>query len=99
MGLKNNCFFGIAGLCQFSLVCFPSVAKKFDLPTMDVKVFDDSKTEVDEEAFGYLLTRPDLGVLEIVIPSTANIDGKMFILFCLFTAIFTDSHSLIWLLD
>ncbi|KAK2869072.1 hypothetical protein Q7C36_000943 [Tachysurus vachellii] len=50
------------------MVCHPSVCKKFDLPTMDVKVFDDSKTEVDEEAFEYLLTRPDLGVLEILIP-------------------------------
>ncbi|KAF7707839.1 hypothetical protein HF521_016896 [Silurus meridionalis] len=53
------------------------VAKKFDLPTLDVKVFDDSKTEVDEEAFRYLLTRPDLGVLEIVIPGTANIDDSL----------------------
>ncbi|XP_052426408.1 uncharacterized protein LOC127968947 [Carassius gibelio] len=53
------------------------VANKFDLPTMDVKVFDDSKTEVDEEAFVYLLTRPDLGVLEIVIPCTANIDDSL----------------------
>ncbi|KAF5908770.1 uncharacterized protein DAT39_001514, partial [Clarias magur] len=41
---------------------------------MDVKVFDDL-TEVDEETFGYLLTRPDLAVLEIVIPGTANIDA------------------------
>lgn len=81
MGLKNNCCssFGIAGFCvNFPLVCLPLVANKFDLPTMDVKVFDDSKTEVDEEAFVYLLTRPDLGVLEIVIPGTANIDGKLF---------------------
>ncbi|XP_059365065.1 uncharacterized protein LOC132100987 [Carassius carassius] len=53
------------------------VAKKFDLPSMDVKVFDDSKTEVDKEAFVYLLTRPDLGVLEIVIPGTANIDDSL----------------------
>ncbi|XP_026082342.1 uncharacterized protein LOC113058554 [Carassius auratus] len=53
------------------------VANKFDLPTMDVKVFDDSKTEVDEEAFVYLLRRPDLGVLEIVIPGTANIDDSL----------------------
>ncbi|XP_058245046.1 uncharacterized protein LOC131352740 [Hemibagrus wyckioides] len=52
------------------------VAKKFDLPTMDVKVFDDSKTEVDEEAFEYLLTRPDLGVLEIFIPGT-NFDDTL----------------------
>ncbi|XP_051503155.1 uncharacterized protein LOC127411535 [Myxocyprinus asiaticus] len=59
---------------QMFLEC---VAKKFDLPTMDVKVFDDSKTEVDEEAFEYLLTRPDLGVLEIFIPGTASFDDSL----------------------
>ncbi|XDV11721.1 hypothetical protein PO909_000577 [Leuciscus waleckii] len=52
------------------------VAKKFYLPTMDVKVFD-SKTEVDEEAFEYLLTRPDIGVLEIFIPGTASVDDSL----------------------
>ncbi|XP_051503370.1 uncharacterized protein LOC127411714 [Myxocyprinus asiaticus] len=44
---------------------------------MDVKVFDDSMTEVDEEAFEYLLTRPDLGVLEIFIPGTASFDDSL----------------------
>ncbi|KAG5268667.1 hypothetical protein AALO_G00215080 [Alosa alosa] len=43
------------------------VARKFDLPTMDFKVFDDSKTEVDQEAFEYLMMQPDVGVLEIVV--------------------------------
>ncbi|KAI7799548.1 hypothetical protein IRJ41_005657 [Triplophysa rosa] len=51
------------------------VAKKFDLPTINVKVFDDSKTEVDEEAFEYLLTQPNLGVLKMIIPGTASLDG------------------------
>ncbi len=76
-------------------MCLPSVAKKFDLPTMDVKVFDDSKTEVDEEAFGYLLTRPDLGVLEIFIPGTANINGKLFdmlIKFCVYSQQYSPIH-------
>ncbi|KAJ8003318.1 hypothetical protein DPEC_G00147080 [Dallia pectoralis] len=50
------------------------VAKKFDLPTMDVKVLDVSKTEIDEEAFEYLLSIPDLGVLEIHIPGTASLN-------------------------
>ncbi|KAL0151257.1 hypothetical protein M9458_053448 [Cirrhinus mrigala] len=40
---------------KFLIVCLPSAAKK-NLSTMDVNVFDDSKTEVDEEAFDYLLT-------------------------------------------
>ncbi|XP_072564698.1 uncharacterized protein [Paramormyrops kingsleyae] len=53
------------------------VAKKFDLHTMDVKVFDDTKTEVDEEAFEYLMTRPDLGVLEIFIPGTASLNDSL----------------------
>ncbi|XP_050960675.1 uncharacterized protein LOC127161944 [Labeo rohita] len=53
------------------------VAKKFDLPTMDVKVFDDTKTEVDEEAFEYLMTRPDLGVLEIFITGKASLDDSL----------------------
>ncbi|XP_065150383.1 uncharacterized protein [Paramisgurnus dabryanus] len=54
------------------------VAKKFNLPTINVKVFDDSKTEVDEESFEYLLTRPDLGVLEIFIPgSTTSLDDYL----------------------
>ncbi|XP_051572165.1 uncharacterized protein LOC127451472 [Myxocyprinus asiaticus] len=44
---------------------------------MDVKVFDDSKTEVDEEAFEYLQSRPDLGVLEIFIPGTASFDDSL----------------------
>lgn len=28
-----------------------TVAKKFDIPTLDLKVYDDSKTEIDEEVF------------------------------------------------
>ncbi len=55
---------------------------------MDVKVFNDSKKEVDEEAFDYLLTWPDLGVLEIFIPGTASINGQLFdmhIKFCFYS--------------
>lgn len=49
---------------------------------MDIKVFDDSKTEVDQEAFEYLLKQPDLGVLEIVIPEAIledKTDGNLHI--------------------
>lgn len=78
------------------LVYLPSVAKKFDLPTMDVKVFDDTKTEVDEEEFEYLMTRPDLSVLEIFIPGKASLDGKLFkmlIKFC----VYSEQYSPIYL--
>ncbi|KAJ7991339.1 hypothetical protein DPEC_G00282680 [Dallia pectoralis] len=70
------------------------VAKKLDLPTMDVKVLDVSKTEIDEEAFEYLLSKPDLGVLEIYIPGTASLNGKLFywlIKFC----VYSQQYSLI----
>lgn len=45
---------------------------------MDFKVFDESKTEVDEEVFEFLLQRPDLGVLEICVPRTSSPDGELF---------------------
>ena len=51
------------------------VAKKFDLPTLDIKVYDETRTEIDE-AFEYILKQQDIGVLEIVIP-TASVDGKI----------------------
>lgn len=51
------------------------VTRKFDLPTMDIKVFDDSKTEVDQEAFEYLIKQPNVTALEIVIPKTAFEDS------------------------
>lgn len=38
-------------------------------------MFDDSKTEVDQEAFEYLMKQPDVGVLEIVIPESTS-EGK-----------------------
>ncbi|KAK1894134.1 cytochrome c oxidase subunit 2 [Dissostichus eleginoides] len=48
------------------------VAKKFDIPTLDLKVFDVTKTEVDEEVFEFLIQKQDLGVLEICLPQDPN---------------------------
>ena len=46
--------------------CFVfTVARKFDLPTLDLKVYDESNTEVEEEVFEFLLKKQDIGVLEI----------------------------------
>lgn len=42
---------------------------------MDIKVFDGSRTEVDQEAFEYLMKQPDVPVLEIFIPETTS-EGK-----------------------
>ncbi|XP_033989913.1 uncharacterized protein LOC117485465 [Trematomus bernacchii] len=47
-------------------------AKKFDIPTLDLKVFDVTKTEVDEEVFEFLIQKQDLGVLEICLPQDPN---------------------------
>ncbi|XP_024863938.1 uncharacterized protein LOC108242108 [Kryptolebias marmoratus] len=58
---KYICFEGQLTYSSF-LEC---AAKKFSIPTLDLKVFDDSKTEVDEEVFELLLKSPNLGVLEI----------------------------------
>lgn len=52
-------------------------AKKFDIPTLDVKVYDDSKTEIDEEAFEFLVKSQDLGVLEICLPVNPSLDGEL----------------------
>ena len=58
--------------------CFVfAVAKKFEIPTLDLKVYDDSKTEVDEEAFVFLLTQPNLGVLEVCFPQVPNSEGEL----------------------
>ncbi|KAI4832135.1 hypothetical protein KUCAC02_015112 [Chaenocephalus aceratus] len=48
------------------------VAKQFDIPTLDLKVFDVTKTEVDEEVFEFLIQKQDLGVLEICLPQDPN---------------------------
>ena len=46
--------------------CFVfTVNRKFDLPTLDLKVCDESNTEVDEEVFEFHLKKQDIGVLEI----------------------------------
>ncbi|XP_059189007.1 uncharacterized protein LOC131971514 [Centropristis striata] len=42
---------------------------------MDIKVFDESRTEVDQEAFEYLMKQPNVPVLEIVIPETTSEDS------------------------
>lgn len=58
-------------------------AKKFSIPTLDLKVFDDSKTEVDEEVFELLLKSPNLGVLEICEAQDLHPEGKVsFVYFC-----------------
>ncbi|KAK7896384.1 hypothetical protein WMY93_021709 [Mugilogobius chulae] len=58
---KYICYKGYLNFASF-LQC---VARKFDMPMSDVKVYDESKTEVDEGAFEFLLNKQDLGVLEI----------------------------------
>ncbi|KAJ7992160.1 hypothetical protein DPEC_G00275650 [Dallia pectoralis] len=73
--LFKDCKKYVFSLTPFTFKTFlECVAKKCDLPTMDVKVLDVSKTEIDEEAFEYLLSKPDLGVLEIYIPGTASLN-------------------------
>ncbi|CAJ1048213.1 uncharacterized protein LOC115584563 isoform X3, partial [Xyrichtys novacula] len=63
---------------QLTFKCFMEcVAKKFDIPTLDVKVYDDSKTEIDEKGFEFLLRSQDLGVLEICMPEKPNPDDSM----------------------
>ncbi|CAJ1048219.1 uncharacterized protein LOC115584563 isoform X3 [Xyrichtys novacula] len=63
---------------QLTFKCFlECVAKKFDIPTLDVKVYDDSKTEIDEKGFEFLLRSQDLGVLEICMPEKPNLDDSM----------------------
>ncbi|XP_078809514.1 uncharacterized protein LOC110014618 isoform X3 [Oryzias latipes] len=47
-------------------------AKKFNIPTLDLKVFDDSKTEVDEQVFDLVLKNPNFGVLEICLAEDTN---------------------------
>ena len=32
---------------------------------IDLKVYDDQNTEVDEDAFDYLINKPNLGMLEV----------------------------------
>ncbi|XP_018552041.1 uncharacterized protein LOC108897101 [Lates calcarifer] len=44
------------------------VSKKFNILSLDLKIFDESKTEVDEEVFEFLIKKQDLGVLEIRLP-------------------------------
>lgn len=54
-----------------------TVAKKFDIPTLDLKVYDDSKTEIDDEVFQFLVKSQDLGVLEICLSVNPNPDGEL----------------------
>ncbi|XP_076605650.1 uncharacterized protein LOC143332212 [Chaetodon auriga] len=48
------------------------VSKKFEIPTLDLKVYDDLNTEVDEDAFAFLVMKPDLGVLEVCLPKASD---------------------------
>lgn len=53
-----------------------TAAKKFSIPTLDLRVFDDTNTEVDEEVFDFLMKKQNLGVLEICLAQGPNPDGK-----------------------
>ena len=53
-------------------------AKKFNIPTLDLKVFDDSKTEVDEEVINFLLKKQNLSVLEICLAQGPDPNGQLF---------------------
>lgn len=53
-----------------------TAAKKFDIPTLDLKVYDDSKTEIDEEVFEFLVMSQNLGVLEICLAVNPKSDGE-----------------------
>ncbi|XP_063060458.1 uncharacterized protein LOC134453602 [Engraulis encrasicolus] len=44
---------------------------------MDIKVFDESRTEVDQEAFAYLMKQPDVHVLEIDIPEEGTSEDSV----------------------
>ncbi|XP_034733372.1 uncharacterized protein LOC117948042 [Etheostoma cragini] len=57
--------------------CSRLVAKKFDIPTLDLKVYDESQTEVDKKVFEFLLLKQDLGVLEICLPQSSNLDDLL----------------------
>ena len=62
--------------------CFVSaVSKKFEIPTLDFKIYDDLNTEVDEDAFAFLVTKPDLGVLEVRLPQGPDPEGEALINF------------------
>lgn len=63
--------------------CFVlTVAKKFDIPTLDLKVHDDSKTEIDENVFELLLKSQNLGVLEICLhKGLPNLNGELMFVF------------------
>ncbi|XP_030576815.1 uncharacterized protein LOC115773972 [Archocentrus centrarchus] len=87
---KYICFEGQLTYISF-LEC---VVKKFNIPTLDLKVFDDSKTEVDEEVFDFLLNKPNLGVLEICLAQDQNPeDGFMDQLSCPASSSFTSSSG------
>ena len=58
-----------------------TVAKKFDIPTLDLKVYDDSRTETDEEVFEFLVKSQDLGVLEIRLPVIPNLDAEFSLIY------------------
>ncbi|XP_071327488.1 uncharacterized protein [Trachinotus anak] len=53
------------------------VSKKFEIPALDLKVYDDLNTEVDEDAFAFLLMKPDLGVLEVFLPKGSDFEDSV----------------------
>ncbi|XP_005464402.1 uncharacterized protein LOC100708577 [Oreochromis niloticus] len=69
---KYICFEGQLTYTSF-LEC---VAKKFNIPNLDFKVLDDSKTEVDEDVFDFLMKKQNLGVLEICQAQGPNPDDS-----------------------
>jgi len=58
------------------LLFFFTVSQKFEIPILDLKVNDDLNTEVDEDAFAFLVMKPDLGVLEVCLPKGSDFEGE-----------------------
>ena len=70
-----NCTTDLSILCHLVL----SVSKKFEVPILGLKVYDDLDTEVDEESFEFLVNKPDLGVLEVRLPQGPDPEGESLI--------------------
>ncbi|KAM4550645.1 uncharacterized protein V3H82_019734 [Fundulus diaphanus] len=68
-------------ICHEGQLTFESflecVSKKFEIPTLDLKVYDDLNTEVDEDAFAFLVMKPDLGVLEVRLPKGSDFEDSV----------------------
>ncbi|XP_037312876.2 uncharacterized protein LOC119200255 isoform X2 [Pungitius pungitius] len=70
------------------------VVKKFDIPTGDIKVYDETNTEVDEDVFEFLLKKQDLGVLKICLPQDRNLDDSLSSTSCCSFASFSGDNDM-----